>query len=186
MPRESIYRRGFGVECPCCGHRFFARPPTLDVLYSKIDFNGPIPLHRPWLGPCEQWRGKTNKFGRGVATYQGQEWYVYRLSYLLRVGPIPAGLWVLHDCDNPLCVRPDHLFLGRQRHNQQDMIAKGRQRWNQKGGYRHHRAISRDLTERIEEALREPGVAQNAVAKRLGVSWHTVHRIRTETRFRPH
>lgn len=42
------------------------------------------------------------------------------------VGPIPDGVDVLHHCDNPPCVRPDHLFLGTARDNVGDMLAKGR------------------------------------------------------------
>lgn len=49
------------------------------------------------------------------------------MSYEVNVGPIPAGLYVLHRCDNRLCVRPDHLFLGTQGDNIRDMFDKGRQ-----------------------------------------------------------
>lgn len=50
----------------------------------------------------------------------------HRLSYIEYVGPIRKGLNVLHKCDVPACVNPDHLFIGTQKANIRDMIRKGR------------------------------------------------------------
>ena len=54
----------------------------------------------------------------------------HRMAWVLAVGPIPNGLCVLHRCDNPPCVNPDHLFLGTIRDNVHDAMKKGRPgRW---------------------------------------------------------
>jgi hypothetical protein len=50
----------------------------------------------------------------------------------LKNGPVPDGLFVLHRCDNRLCVNPDHLFLSTQADNVRDMVAKGR--WKERAG----------------------------------------------------
>ena len=49
-----------------------------------------------------------------------------RVSYYLTKGDIPEGMIIMHTCDNPRCVKPDHLKLGTHKDNTQDMIAKGR------------------------------------------------------------
>lgn len=52
----------------------------------------------------------------------------HRYSWFLANGPIPTGMYVLHTCDDRACVNPAHLFIGTQRDNIRDMIAKGRAR----------------------------------------------------------
>lgn len=56
----------------------------------------------------------------------GKSKYAHRLMWEEVNGPIPHGMCVLHRCDNPPCIRPDHLFLGTKADNVRDMIAKGR------------------------------------------------------------
>lgn len=49
-----------------------------------------------------------------------------RVVLAIRVGPLAAGCTIMHSCDNPRCINPDHLMVGRQKHNMQDKINKGR------------------------------------------------------------
>jgi len=63
---------------------------------------------------------------RGQVWYNGRNITCHRLAWILTHGSIPGDLRVLHKCDTPLCVRPDHLFLGTNTDNSHDCIAKGR------------------------------------------------------------
>jgi hypothetical protein len=93
------------------------------TFWSKVDKNGPIPTHVPGLGKCWLWIGGTRY---GQFTFQGRNVLAHRFSYTVSVGPIPKGLQICHRCDNGICVRPDHLFIGTQLDNRRDCVAKGR------------------------------------------------------------
>lgn len=75
---------------------------------------------------CWHWVGVTNAFGYGRMTHKGRLQVAHRLSWEEVNGPIPAGLYALHKCDNPSCINPNHLFLGTYSDNIRDAWAKGR------------------------------------------------------------
>ena len=77
---------------------------------------------------CWPWVGATHDKGYGSLGVDGRTTTTHRLAYTLAIGPIPAGMHVLHHCDNPPCCNPGpgHLFLGTNRENIADMVAKGR------------------------------------------------------------
>lgn len=75
---------------------------------------------------CWLWTGGTYKFGHGNFKSHETKTGAHRFSWELHNGPIPDNLHVLHRCDVPSCIRPDHLFLGTRQDNARDMALKNR------------------------------------------------------------
>jgi len=99
--------------------------------WAKVDRNGPTPQHRPDLGACWVWTGSkiSSRSGRGYGRlgYCNRLYLAHRFAWLIAGHDIPDGLCVLHKCDNPSCVRAEHLFVGTHAENMGDKVLKGRQ-----------------------------------------------------------
>lgn len=76
---------------------------------------------------CWIWNGSLcGRMGYGQTQVHKKSWLTHRLFYTWYKGEIPQGMFVLHKCDVPACVNPDHLFLGDAEANAKDMVSKRR------------------------------------------------------------
>lgn len=128
---------------------------------------------------CWLWTGATTGRGkyrhgsvglprlRATAKASRVAWELYR-------GRIPDGLQVLHSCDNPLCVNPEHLFLGTHAENMADMKEKGRSTHGEK-------SARAKLTREQVFAIRQSTEAHTVMAKQFGVPHHAIRQIRKGT-----
>ena len=126
-------------------------------------------------GDCWIWTGSSTKDGYGVLTIGRKQHRAHRVAYQEFVGDIPAGNVVCHRCDTPLCIRPEHLFIGSPKDNTQDMLAKGRR--PRIAGLDHpNTKISPAERENIK-ALRARGVLLKEIANQYGVSFQLISDI---------
>lgn len=128
-------------------------------------------------GGCWEWAGgiSGNGYGHFVVQRDGRivNLATHRLSYTLTFGAIPAGLCVLHRCDNKPCVRPSHLFLGTIQDNVRDQQRKGRKGRGEAGG---NAKLTNAQALEIRSEL-AAGVSQHSLGRRFGVSRSTVDLI---------
>ena len=131
--------------------------------WGKVDRKGP--------DECWPWTAASSTSGHGRFWRDGKLVVASRVAWELAHGPIPAGLFVLHRCDNPLCMNPDHLFLGTQQDNVADMVQKGRLKPYSACGENHHHAKFTDADVRsIRSDYRAGGVSQRELARRYNAS----------------
>lgn len=120
---------------------------------------------------CWEWNAYLDHSGYGVINVDGKIIHAHRASYLTFVGKIPDGMMVLHRCDNPPCIRPDHLFIGTAADNKNDEIQKGRMPLGES------RPISK-LTADEVRAIRNDSGTNKAMAEKYGMSTGVICRIR--------
>lgn len=113
---------------------------------------------------CWIWNGSLNWAGYGTFRYGSSTTRAHRTSFELYICSIPEELNVLHTCDNPSCVNPEHLWLGTQADNAEDREEK--QRGNHKQGITHGMV---KVTESIVRAIRRDRRVTSEIAAQYGL-----------------
>lgn len=130
---------------------------------------------------CWNWIGQKTNDGYGRRRVNGKKMLAHRIVWMSLHGDIEFGLCVLHKCDNPSCVNPDHLFIGTHQENMDDKNNKGRQTRSigEKNG-------SAKLTKNDVDEIRKLYTkgsnlksehSLTGLAKKYGVSFAQIYRI---------
>lgn len=157
-----------GAILQMCDNRLCVNPAHLRLELKtprSNDFWSKINIKRE--DECWEWNCSAQKWGYGWLRIKGKNYLAHRLAYEFVHGEIPQGLHVLHKCDNPPCCNPNHLFLGTQADNVEDMKVKGRGRKS---------VLSPEQREEIKEMYFTQGCTQKEIAEHLGLRKHLVQR----------
>lgn len=128
---------------------------------------------------CWEYTGARSRKGYGRIGMGGKRGVLtgaHRASWMVHRGEIPAGMQVLHHCDNPPCVNPDHLFVGTPADNMNDKFQKGRAAGAP--GERHPRSkLTEADVQEIRSRYARGGITMRALAAHFGVSCPCIYNI---------
>lgn len=175
--RSAGRSRFCSVDCRGAHQTNVAKAVTPESLaerfWKSVDKNCPEPAHVPGIGACWEWRGSILDSGYGLF-YLGpvvpRQMRAHRYAWYLEHGS-HAEKFVCHRCDNPKCVRPDHLFEGTHAENMTDCVSKGRM----------HTASKILDPAKVREIRRRhsEGDRTQAIADDYGVSFACIHMVVT-------
>lgn len=131
---------------------------------------------------CWEWDGILADNGYGRITVGHKHLKAHRYSYELFIGPIPEGLWVLHDCDNRRCVNPEHLYAGTPKENARDMHSRGRA-WVRSGAESPAAKLTQKDVDDIRKRLTN-GETTRMLGEEYGVHSSTISRLNTRRRWK--
>lgn len=171
---KATFRRGY---CAACYKRLYRRGliPNLtlaDRFWQKVNRAGP--------DECWEWTGSFNVQSYGHLLANGRRTKATHVSWFLYHGEWPndLGLYVLHKCDNPPCVNPEHLFLGTNADNARDRSEKGR---SATGTDHAHAKLTESDVKAMRRMYAAGGISQAKIGALYGVTPAMVHRIVSRT-----
>ncbi len=147
------------THCGCLKRNVRSGP--LDRFVSKVSFGD----------GCWEWTASKNIDGYGLFDLERRQEKAHRAAWIFHNGGIPAWASVCHRCDNPGCVRPEHLFLGTHQENMDDAKHKGRCHLGERHG------ASKLTWEKIDKIRLMRGQPQKVISLAFGVSQSAVSKI---------
>jgi hypothetical protein len=125
---------------------------------------------------CWIWQAtKGSQGGYGQIRWKNnKKEYAHRVAYEITFGEIPTGFYILHKCDNPPCVNPNHLFAGTHQDNMIDKVLKNRQRRGE--GIPNHKLTNKQADE-IRQRYSTKKESQDDLARAFGISQAQIWKI---------
>jgi len=137
---------------------------TIDRFFSKVDKTS-----NP--NGCWDWLGLKHPFGYGRFCANKQIYLAHRLSYIIAYGPITSSQCLLHKCDNPQCVNPEHLQIGTRRENARDRDKKNRTTKGQQ-------CYNTKFTDQEVFEIKNSGLSIRELAKKYNSNYQTIWSIK--------
>lgn len=184
------YQLKFHVPCLLCGEgKSYCRKLCLSCYlktkkrgnldkYPKLTLEDSFWQRVEKTETCWEWTGTKNGFGYGIALLPGEKRIrAHRYAYEKLVGKIPSGLVLMHSCDNPACVNPEHLKPATRTENNRDAVKKRRHAFGEKNGHAK-------LTSYQVAAIKSDPRKQRVIAKEYGIHQSHVSTIKSGKRRR--
>lgn len=164
--RKPSYTNRRGKTAQYCSHaHYIAYIKSPQYFWSLV-----IKTEDCWL-----WTGYLNPMGYGQIRWSRKMRAASRVAYELTHGPIASPkIMVRHKCDNPPCVRPDHLEIGTAADNSRDMTDRGRQ---SKGEARYNAKLNADKVRSMRREYKRRVVTLNYLAQKHGISIATAGKV---------
>lgn len=125
---------------------------------------------------CWIWLAGKTGLGYGQYILNGKVLYAHRVSWMLKNGDIPKGLHVLHRCDNPKCVNPNHLYVGTHQQNMNDKKMRGRNP-GLKGELSPKAKLTWEQVREMRILYSKGNISHRELAKKFGISNRMVSAI---------